>query len=46
MWEWILLPLLILIVVLSIVTAKPAPGAGDDCDDPREEDDAGPDSRA
>ena len=30
MWEWILLPLLILIVVLSIVTAKPRPNGRDD----------------
>lgn len=26
MWEWIVLPALILVVVLSIVTAKPKPG--------------------
>ena len=34
MWEWILLPLLVAIVVLSIVTARPKP------QDPEEDDDA------
>lgn len=30
MLEWLLLPALILIVVLSIVTARPKPGGGRD----------------
>jgi hypothetical protein len=35
MWEWILLPLLVLVVVLSIVTARPKrdqPDGDDDSD--------------